>query len=110
MPPTGSKWYRWIADTSLPNLYATSAAIFIAICLIYWLARDVCLWVGTRRHVIFRRPFRSRMIGSWRRLALVHLPKCLRWLDIANYREARNLTVMLAANIVGLRLRAHSWA
>ncbi|KAJ5829179.1 uncharacterized protein N7525_007432 [Penicillium rubens] len=110
MPPTGSKWYRWIADTSLPNLYATSAAIIIAICLIYWLARDVWLWVWTRRHVISRRPFRSKTIGSWRRLVFVHLPKCLRWLDIPNYREARNLTVMLTANIVGLRLRAHSWA
>ncbi|CAG8878827.1 unnamed protein product [Penicillium nalgiovense] len=110
MPPTGSKWYRWIADTSLPNLYAISAAIILAICLIYWLARDVCLWMWTRRHVVFRFPFRSRMLGSWRRLAFVHLPKCLYWLDIPNYREALILAVMLAANIVGLRLRAHSWA
>ncbi|OQE65759.1 hypothetical protein PENNAL_c0198G09455, partial [Penicillium nalgiovense] len=50
------------------------------------------------------------MLGSWRRLAFVHLPKCLYWLDIPNYREALILAVMLAANIVGLRLRAHSWA
>ncbi|KAF3004643.1 hypothetical protein E8E15_000933 [Penicillium rubens] len=50
------------------------------------------------------------MLGSWRRLAFVHLPKCLHWLDIPNYREALILAVMLAANIVSLRLRAHSWA
>jgi hypothetical protein len=110
MPLTGSKWYRWIADTSLPNLYAISAAIILAICLIYWLARDVSLWMWTRHHVVFLFPFRSRMLGSWRRLAFVHLPKCLHWLDIPNYREALILAVMLAANIVGLRLRAHSWA
>ncbi|KAI3094638.1 hypothetical protein CBS147333_9956 [Penicillium roqueforti] len=49
------------------------------------------------------------MLGSWRQFAYVHLPKGMSWLDISQYRQALVLAVMLAANIVGLRLRTHSW-
>jgi hypothetical protein len=110
MAPIGSKWYQWIADASLPNLYAISAAIAIAICLTYWFTRDVWRWAWTGRHVFCRHPFRSKILVPWRRFAFVHLPRYMHWLDISNYRQALILAVMIAGNIVGLRLRAHSWA
>ncbi|KAJ5500673.1 hypothetical protein N7453_009724 [Penicillium expansum] len=49
------------------------------------------------------------MLGPWRQFAYVYLPKGMSWLDISQYRQALVLAVMLAANIVGLRLRTHSW-
>lgn len=109
MPPIGSDLYRWFAGTSLPNLYAISAAAVLSIWLIYWLGRGVWRWARGRRHVGFCRPFQLKMLGSWRQFAYVHLPKGMSWLDISQYRQALVLTVMLAANIVGLRLRTHSW-
>ena len=101
MPPIESDLHRWIAETSLPNLYAICAALILAAWLIYWIGRDVWRWAWRRRQ--------SRIRQAWRRFAHVHLPKVMARLDIPKYRPALLLAVMLAANVFGLRFRTHSW-
>ncbi|CAG8197248.1 unnamed protein product [Penicillium nalgiovense] len=109
MPPFGPDLHRWVAETSLPNLYAICAALILAAWLIYWIGRDLWRWAWRRRHGVFFHPFQSRIRHSWRRFAYVHLPKGMACLDIPKYRQALLLAVMLAANIFGLRFRTQSW-
>ena len=109
MHKTASKLVRWISDLSVPELYSIGAACVLVAWLIYWLGRDVWLWIWRRRHGAFWRAWNAKLPGSWRRMLLVYLPQGLRWLDISTYPQALTVAFLLAANIFGISFRTHSW-
>lgn len=109
MHKTASKLVRWISDLSVPELYSIGAACVLVAWLIYWLGRDVWLWVWRRRHGASWRAWNAKLPGSWRRMLLVYLPKGLRWLDISTYPQTLTVAFLLAANTFGISFRTHSW-
>lgn len=109
MHTTASKLVAWISGLSVPELYSIGAACVLVVWWIYWLGREVCLWLWRRRHRVSWRASNTQMPGSWRLLLFVHFPKGLRWLDISTYSQLLTVAFLLAANIFGISFRTHSW-
>ncbi|CAG8235185.1 unnamed protein product [Penicillium salamii] len=109
MPPVAANIYRWAKRISIPELYAISAFILLAIWLIYWFGRSAILGVARLHRIVSRRWIASQLPGSWRRFYFFYLPTGLRWIDISTYHQGIAIVIMFTVNIIGLTLRIDSW-
>ncbi|KAJ5460975.1 uncharacterized protein N7458_002527 [Penicillium daleae] len=110
MHKTASRLLAWLSNLSAPELYSISAACVLIVWLIYWLGRDVGRWGWRRCHGALWLASTSQQPSAWRRLLFVSLPRTLQWIDISTYLQALTVALLLAANLVGIGFRTHSWA
>ncbi|CAG8359722.1 unnamed protein product [Penicillium salamii] len=109
MPPVAASIFRWAKRFSIPELYAISASILLAIWLIYWFGRSAVLRVARLHRIVSRRWIVSRLPGPWRRFHFIYLPNGLRWIDISTHHHGIAMVILFTANVIGLTLRIASW-